>query len=597
MREFSVPATATVADEENLTDMVQANAERFATAVSFRRRVDGTWLDVTAKDFAAEVVAVAKGFIAAGIQQGDRIGLLSKTRYEWTLFDYAIWFAGAVSVPIYETSAAAQVEWNLSDSGARAVVVETAAHRSTLDGVRGNLPELKHVWQVEAGAVAELVEAGKDIPDAEVHARRAAVRADDLATIIYTSGTTGRPKGCELSHRNLLSEIRAAISAFPTLLQAGNSLLAFLPLAHVLARVLAVCAVYTRTTVGHTADVKNLVADLGTFRPTLVVSVPRVFEKVYNGAKQKAHGDGKGKIFDLAEATAVAYSEAADHGGAGLGLKIKHAIFDKLVYVKLRNALGGRCQAAVSGGAPLGTRLAHFFRGVGVTVYEGYGLTETSAAACVNTQDAIRIGSVGRPVAGTSVRIDEDGEVLIKGEIVFQRYWKNEPASAEAIRDAWFHTGDLGELDDEGFLSITGRKKEIIVTAGGKNVAPAVLEDRLRAHPLISQCMVVGDRQPFIAALITVDPEFFPAWKKQHGKAEAATVAELSEDADLRGEIEAAVAEANQAVSNAEAIKKFRILPVDFTEAGGELTPSLKLRRNVVNETYSTEITGMYSQK
>ncbi|MBP2473761.1 long-chain acyl-CoA synthetase [Crossiella equi] len=595
MREFSVPATATVAVEENLTDMVWANAERFATAVSFRRRVDGTWLDVTAKEFLTEVVAAAKGLIAAGLEQGDRIGLLSKTRYEWTLLDYAIWAAGLVSVPIYETSSAQQMDWILSDSGAKAVIVETSAHRSTLDGVRGNLPELAHVWQIEGGAVELLTEAGKDVPDSAVQERRTALKADDLATIIYTSGTTGRPKGCELTHRNLLAEIRADIAAFPELLQAGNSLLAFLPLAHVLARVLAVCSVYTRTTVGHTADVKNLVADLGTFRPTFVVSVPRVFEKVYNGAKQKAHAEGKGKIFDIAEATAVAYSEALDHGGAGLGLKLKHALFDKLVYVKLRNALGGRCKAAVSGGAPLGARLAHFFRGVGVTVYEGYGLTETSAAACVNTKEASRIGSVGKPVGGTSVRIGEDGEVLIKGDIVFGRYWRNEAATEESVREGWFHTGDLGELDEQGFLSITGRKKEIIVTAGGKNVAPAVLEDRLRSHPLISQCMVVGDRQPFIAALVTIDPEFFPAWKQQHGKSAEASVSDLIEDADLRGEVEAAVAEANQAVSNAEAIKKFRILPVDFTEAGGELTPSLKLRRNVVNETYATEISGMYS--
>ncbi|MFT7837303.1 long-chain fatty acid--CoA ligase [Saccharothrix sp. BKS2] len=601
MREFSVPATATVAAEENLTDMVWANAERFGNAVSFRRRVDGTWVDLTARDFAAQVLAVAKGLIAAGLQPGDRVGLMSKTRYEWTLFDLAIWHAGAVVVPIYETSSAEQVEWILSDSSAKAVVVEGPAHRALVEAASGNLPELDHVWQVEGptgdagGAVDELTALGASVTDEDVHTRRKGVGADDTATIVYTSGTTGRPKGCELTHRNLLSEIRADITAFPRLMQAGNSLLLFLPLAHILARAIALTSVYARVTLGHTPDVTNLVADLQSFRPTFVVAVPRVFEKVYNGAKQKAHAGGKGKIFDAAEATAVAYSQAQDGGGAGLGLKVKHAVFSKLVYSKLQAALGGRCLAAVSGGAPLGERLAHFFRGVGVPVLEGYGLTETSAAACVNTEAAFRVGTVGRPVGGTSVRIAEDGEILIKGEVVFRSYWNNAGATAEALEDGWFHSGDLGKLDDDGFLRITGRKKEIIVTAGGKNVSPAVLEDRLRAHPLISQCMVVGDSQPFIGALITIDPEFFPTWKEQNGKPASATVADLLDDATLRGQVQAAVDEANAAVSKAEAIKKFRILPVDFTEAGGEMTPSLKLRRSVVATTYKQDIEAIYT--
>ncbi|GGM61445.1 long-chain acyl-CoA synthetase [Longimycelium tulufanense] len=600
MREFSVPATAPVAGEENLTDMVWANAERFGTAVSFRRHEEGAWVDVTAREFADEVLAVAKGLIAAGLQAGDRVGLMAKTRYEWTLFDFAIWAAGCVTVPVYETSSAEQVQWIGSDAGTKAFVVETAEHRATVEAVRDRLPELANVWRIEPaegdrGAVAELVAQGAELPDTDVHERRRTVGADDLATIIYTSGTTGRPKGCELTHRNLLSEVRSDIAAFPQLIQPGSSLLIFLPLAHVLARAVTICAVYARATVGHAPDIKNLVADLGTFRPRFVVAVPRVFEKVYNGAKQRAHSEGKGRIFDIAEATAVAYSESLDRGGPGLGLKLRHLLFDKLVYGKLRAALGGRCEASISGGAPLGARLAHFFRGLGVTVYEGYGLTETSAAACVNTPEALKIGTVGRPIAGTSIRIAEDGEVLIKGDVVFRAYWNNEQATKDALRDKWFHTGDLGELDDEGYLRITGRKKEIIVTAGGKNVAPAVLEDRLRSHPLISQCMVVGDKQPFIGALITVDPEFFPAWKTQHGKPADAEVVDLIDDPDLRAEIQAAVDEANKAVSTAESIKKFRILPVDFTEAGGELTPSLKLRRNVVAKTYADQISAIYT--
>lgn len=598
MREFSVPATAAVAPEENLTDMVWANAERFGNAVSFRRQVDGTWLDITARDFAAQVMAVAKGMIAAGLELGDRVGLVSKTRYEWSLLDFAIWAAGGVVVPIYETSSADQIEWILSDSGATAVFVEASSHRAMVDDVVGKLPELRHVWQIDgsAAAVDELTALGAEITDEQVHERRKQVQADHTATLVYTSGTTGRPKGCTLTHRNLLSEVRSALSRFPEILAAGNSLLLFLPLAHILARALYLACVYSRATLGHTADVKNLVEDLGQFRPTFVVAVPRVFEKVYNGAKQKAHAGGKGKIFDAAEATSVAYSTALDNGGPGLGLRIKHAVFDKLVYTKLRAALGGRAIAAVSGGAPLGARLSHFFRGAGIPVYEGYGLTETSAAACVTFRGQEKVGTVGLPVPGTSVKIAEDGEILIKGDIVFTGYWNNEAATKEALEDGWFHTGDIGELDTDGFLKITGRKKEIIVTAGGKNVSPAQLEDRIRAHPLISQCMVVGDKQPFIGALITIDPEFFPSWKESHGKPATAEVPDLVEDADLLAEIQAVVDEANKSVSKAEAIRKFRVLPVDFTEAGGEMTPSLKLKRSVVATTYSADIDAIYAK-
>ncbi|ANZ35058.1 long-chain fatty acid--CoA ligase [Lentzea guizhouensis] len=598
MREFSVPATAAVAPEENLTDMVWANAERFGNAVSFRRQVDGTWVDITARDFAAQVMAVAKGMIAAGVEHGDRVGLVSKTRYEWSLLDFAIWAAGGVVVPIYETSSADQIEWILSDSGAKAVFVEASQHRALVDEVVGKLPELRHVWQIEgsAPAVDELTALGAEITDEQVHERRGTVKADETATLVYTSGTTGRPKGCTLTHRNLLSEVRSALSRFPEILTAGNSLLLFLPLAHILARALALACVYSRATLGHTADVQNLVGDLGQFRPTFVVAVPRVFEKVYNGAKQKAHAGGKGKIFDAAEATSVAYSQALDDGGPGLGLRIKHAVFDKLVFAKLRAALGGRAVAAVSGGAPLGDRLSHFFRGAGIPVYEGYGLTETSAAACVTFKGQEKVGTVGLPVPGTSVRIAEDGEILIKGDIVFTGYWNNEAATKEALEDGWFHTGDIGELDSDGFLKITGRKKEIIVTAGGKNVSPAQLEDRIRAHPLISQCMVVGDKQPFIGALITIDPEFFPTWKESHGKPASAEVPDLVEDADLLAEIQAVVDEANKSVSKAEAIRRFRVLPVDFTEAGGEMTPSLKLKRSVVATTYASDIDAIYAK-
>nr|WP_042189508.1 AMP-dependent synthetase/ligase [Kibdelosporangium sp. MJ126-NF4]CEL18728.1 Long-chain fatty-acid-CoA ligase, Mycobacterial subgroup FadD15 [Kibdelosporangium sp. MJ126-NF4]CTQ96420.1 Long-chain fatty-acid-CoA ligase (EC 6.2.1.3), Mycobacterial subgroup FadD15 [Kibdelosporangium sp. MJ126-NF4] len=598
MREYSAPGTISVTGEENLTDMVWANADRFGDAVSFRRLVDGSWVDVTAREFAAHVLAVAKGLIATGLRPGDRIALLSKTRYEWSLLDFAIWAAGGVTVPIYETSSAEQVEWILADSGARAIVVETAEHRAAVDSLVDRLPELSRVWQLDPGrdlapAVDELTALGADVDEETAHDLHRGVRADSVATLVYTSGTTGRPKGVELTHRNLLAEVRADLKAFPQLLRPGNSMLVFLPLAHIFARAISICCVYARTTLGHLPDVKTLVKDLGTFRPTFVVAVPRVFEKVYNTAKQRAHAEGKGKIFDAAEALAIEYSKAA--GAPGIALRAKHLVADRLVYGKLRLALGGRCEAAISGGAPLGERLAHFFRGIGVPVFEGYGLTETAAAIAVNTDTDFKVGTVGRPVAGASVRIADDGEVLLSGDMVFTGYWHNADATAESLHDGWFHTGDLGTLDDDGFLAITGRKKEIIVTAGGKNVAPAVLEDRMRIHPLISQCLVVGDRRPFIGALVTIDDEYFQSWKAKAGK--QGTVADLADDEDLRAAVQSAVDEANKAVSRAESIRSFAVLPQDFSEERGEITPSLKLRREVITTKYADRIEAIYTKR
>jgi long-chain acyl-CoA synthetase len=552
---------------------------------------------VTCREFRDEVVAVAGGLVAAGIRPGDRVGLMSKTRYEWTLVDYAIWAAGAVTVPIYETSSAEQVAWILSDSGAVACVVETDGHRACVREIEDRAPDLRRVWQIEGPepAVDALVEAGRSTPAEEVERRRAAVRADDLATIIYTSGTTGRPKGCVLTHRNIYFDIANAIPELKSLFRPGAATLLFLPLAHTFARIIQVGCVQARARMGHAPDVKNLVADLQSFQPTFILSVPRVFEKVHATARQKAQADGRAAIFDRAERTAIAYSEALDRGGPGLLLRARHALFNRLVYGKLRAALGGRCEAAMSGGAPLGLRLAHFYRGIGVTVLEGYGLTETSPVVTVNTDDHVRLGTVGRPLPGTTVRIADDGEILVHGDQVFRRYWNNEPATTEALdADGWFHTGDIGELDDDGYLKITGRKKELIVTAGGKNVAPAVLEDRLRAHPLVSQSMVVGDRQPFIAALVTIDPDALPGWLAEHGLPGDTPVADLRHDDRLRAAIQEGVDYANRAVSKAEAIKTFRILPRDFSEATGELTPSMKVKRNVVLKEYADEIATIY---
>ena len=595
MHEVSTPAAVTVEPAAALTDALEARATGSPDSVLFARKDGARWTDVTAKEFATEVRAVAAGLVARGVQAGDRVALMSRTRYEWTLCDYAIWTAGAVTVPIYETSSAEQVEWNLSDSGAVAIVLETAAHAALVEGVRGQLPDLSTVVQLEAGGLDELVAAGREVPETELAARRASVTADTLATIIYTSGTTGRPKGCELTHRNLLTVCRAPRHLLPELFDGTGSTLLFLPLAHVFARFVQVACVETGSRMGHTADIKALLPDLGTFSPTFLLSVPRVFEKVYNSSKQKAHGDGKGAIFDRAEAVAIAWSTALERGRPGLGLRLQHAVFDRLVYGKLRAAMGGKIEYAVSGGAPLGARLGHFFRGIGITILEGYGLTETSAPSTVNLPTDIRIGSVGKPLPGTTVRTADDGEVLVRGDQVFRGYWRNDAATAEVLRDGWFTTGDLGAIDDAGFLRITGRKKEILVTAGGKNVAPAVLEDRLRAHPLVSQCMVVGDQKPFIACLITLDPEALPAWVERNGKPAGATAADLAEDVTLLADLLKAVDDANLAVSKAESIRKFVVLTEDWTEEGGQITPSLKVKRKVVMERYADDVERLYA--
>ncbi len=596
MREFSTPLAITIPSTGNLTDDVVTNGLEHADTVVFSRRTDDGWTDVTAATFLDEVSAVAKGLVAAGVEVGDRVALVSKTRYEWTLLDYAIWFAGAVTVPIYETSSAEQIGWILQDSGARAIVAEGSDHLARVREARqsGDLAELQHVWSLQDNAVDVLGRLGSDISDDVLEQRRTTATPLDLATLIYTSGTTGKPKGCMLTHGNFMFELGVAVDELHELFDSHNaSTLLFLPLAHVFARIIQVGAVKSRARLGHSADIKNLVADLGEFEPTFILAVPRVFEKVFNSASQRATADGRGRIFDRAADVAIAWSRASDGKRVPVRLRAQHALFDRLVYGKLRQALGGSCTYAISGGAPLGDRLGHFYRGIGLTVLEGYGLTETTAALSVNLPDATKIGTVGRPLPGTSVRLADDGELLFRGGQVFAGYWGDEAATAEAIdRDGWFHTGDVGEVDDEGFVRITGRKKEILVTAGGKNVAPAVLEDRLRANALVDQCLVVGDGQPFIGALVTIDRETFPAWAEQHGK--SADVAALLDDPDLVAAVQEAVDEANKAVSKAESIRKFTILPSEWTEEGGQLTPSLKLKRRVVMRESREEIEALY---
>ena len=594
MREYSTPLTLEIPTTGNLTDDLVRNAAEAPQAVVLARQEGDGWIDVTAEQFLAEVAQVAKGLIASGIQIGDRVALVSKTRYEWTLFDYAIWCAGAVTVPVYETSSAAQVEWILGDSEGTAVIAEGAEHLARITSVRAGLDHLNHVWTIDDNAVAILSSLGDDIDDAELEARRTAAGPDDLATLIYTSGTTGRPKGCMLTHGNFMNELGVAVHELDHLFDADDaSTLLFLPLAHVFARIIQIGAIKSRVRLAHSSDIRQLVPTLQSFQPTFVLAVPRVFEKVFNTASQRATAAGRSGIFDRAAETAIAYSKGLEKGRVPLGVRAKHAVFDRLVYAKLRDTLGGRCAFAVSGGAPLGERLGHFYRGIGLTILEGYGLTETAAAVTVNLPEAQKVGSVGRPLPGTAVRVADDGELLFRGGQVFAGYWKNPEATAETLEaDGWFHTGDLGEVDDEGFVKVTGRKKEILVTAGGKNVAPAVLEDRLRAHALVSQALVVGDRQPFIAALVTIDQESFPLWAETHQK--SGSLADLVDDPDLVAAVQRAVDDANSAVSKAESIRKFQILLDDWTEEGGQLTPSLKLKRNVVLRECKDEIAALY---
>ncbi|UXF65530.1 AMP-dependent synthetase/ligase [Rhodococcus qingshengii] len=596
MSEYSAKAQFTISDNESVVHTVFTHAERTPELTVFSRPKGEGWVDVTAKEFAEQVTGVANGLIAAGVQAGDRVALLSATRYEWTLFDFAIWAAGAATVPIYDSSSQGQVSWILEDSEAVIAIVETGAHEQLFQDAPSTL---KAVMQIDDGAVEKLTAQGADVDDTELKKRLAGIKADDLASLVYTSGTTGRPKGCILTHRNFLSEVRGILTAsIGKVAVPGNRVLTFLPLAHVLARAVSLATFEAGASQAHWSDFATITTQFERYKPNTILGVPRVFEKVRDGAARKAESGGKipGAIFAFAEATAKEYSQALDNGGPSLILKAKHAVADKLVYSKLREALGGECWFAISGGGALTPELGHFFRGLGVPIYEGYGLTETTAAHCVNVPGAQKIGTVGQPMGGNGVRIAEDGEIELNGGVVFKGYWKNDKATEESFVNGWMRTGDLGELDSDGYLSITGRKKDLLVTAGGKNVSPGPMEDRIRSHSIVSQAVVVGDGKTYITALLTVDPEVFEKWKAENGKPSGATVAELRDDKDLRAELQKAVDDANAAVSHAESIKKFVILDRDLTEEDGEMTATLKIKRNVVVDRFSKEIEGMYAK-
>jgi long-chain acyl-CoA synthetase len=595
VQQFDVPAVVVAEPDANATDLLVDRVTATPDLALFALpTADGGWQDVTAKEFLRQVVALSKGLVASGIQPGDKIGLMCKTRYEWTLIDFATWFAGAILVPIYETSSPSQVQWNLTDSGAIAMITETPDHFARFDEVHADLPLIGHVWKINLGDLDKLAASGTEVPDAEIERRRTLANGADMATLIYTAGTTGRPKGCILTHSNFVELSRNAAKAIPEVVNTDSSTLLFITTAHIFARFIAVLSVHGGVKVGHQADTKQLLPAMASFKPTFLLAVPRVFEKVYNSSEQKAESGGKGSIFRRAAAVAIAHSKALDAGSVPFGLRLQFAVLDRLVLSKIRSAMGGNVKYAVSGSAPLGLRLGHFYRSLGITILEGYGLTETTAPISVNLPSNFKIGKVGPPLPGMSVRIAADGEIQAKGVDIFDGYWKNPEATAEVFDGEWFKTGDIGEIDEDGYLTITGRKKEIIVTAGGKNVSPAQLEDPIRANPIVGQVIVVGEQKPFISALITLDEEMLPVWLNNNGEDASMSVADAIANPKVVAEVQRAVDAANSTVSRAESIRKFVILPQDLTEASGHLTPKLSIKRNVIMKDFADVIEGMY---
>ena len=596
MKSYDIEPLVVSAETENITDLLEARVAKTPDLALFSvEQAEGRWVDVSAKDFHSKVVALAKGLVAAGIQPGQAVAIMSRTRFEWTLIDFAIWYAGAVSVPIYESSAPSQMEWILSDSDSVAVFLETDEHVERFEQIKAGAPLVRKVWTIESDAIEQLIKVGRDVTDDVIAAKRKSSKLRDLATIIYTSGTTGKPKGCELTHRGFVELSKNATLELPQVVAEGASTLLFLPLAHVFARFIEVLCVHGGVKVGHQPDSKNVGPAMASFHPTFLLAVPRVFEKVYNSAEQKAEAAGKGKIFRTAAHSAIGYSKALDTAaGPSLAQKLRHKLFDVLVYKKLRAAMGGQVKYAVSGGAPLGARLGHFYRAIGLIVLEGYGLTETTAPAMIGRPDSLKIGKVGRVLPGTGIKIAEDGEIWLRGNNILRGYWRNPEATAAAMDGEWFKTGDIGELDEDGFLSITGRKKELLVTAGGKNVAPAPLEDPLRADPLVGQAVVIGDKRPFIAALISLDAEMLPIWLANNGADKNMSLAQAAKSPIVLAEIQKAIDRVNRHFSRAESIRKFVVIDQELTEESGHLTPSLKIKREAVLRDFAPAIAEIY---
>ena len=609
LQETHTPAEFEILDNETCLTALMDTAKARPHGVMFTRPANYEWVNVTAKEFIREVFDVAKGIIAAGVEQGDRIIIISETRYEWSLLDFAVWAAGAVSVPVYPSSSLSQVRWVVEDSGALLAITESQDHTELVQhllvddsgapSLSGSTSQLRRILEINSSAIDTLKFEGRSLPDDVVDERIAATSTNDLASLVYTSGTTGKPKGCILTHKNWLAEVRGLLTnPIGAIVGPGIRVLTFLPMAHVFSRAVSLAVAIGGATQNHWSDFSSLSVEFQRSRPNLILGVPRVFEKVRNSAAQKA-ADGsaiKRGIFEQAEQAAIEYSKALDtEEGPTRIQKAKHKVFDRMVYSKIREGVGGSVRYCITGGSAMGQDLLHWFRGIGVPVYEGYGLTEVAAAVTVDFDDQ-QIGTVGPPIGGMTVRTNGVGEILVKGPTVFAGYWNNEEATTEALHGEWYNTGDLGEILDNGKLMITGRKKDLIVTAGGKNVSPGPMEDILRAHPLVSQAMVVGDGKPFVGVLITLDPDILKRWKLDRNIPENRSTKELATEPQLRAEIQDAINEVNATVSHAEAIKKFYILESDLTEEENELTPTLKVKRNVVAQRYSDAIDHLYTR-
>lgn len=589
VKQFTNPVKEPIDSDINLFDLLDNRAKRDPEGAMIEYKGDdGTWHPYSAQVFRDMVIDLAKGLVGLGVNKGDSVAIVSHTRWEWTALDMAIMSIGALTVPVYETNSASQVSWIFNDSKVTLAIAEDDGQRDKIESVRDEVPTLRNVFVIEAGGLNAIKTYGESVTDAEFWEYKEASHGDDRATIVYTSGSTGTPKGVELTHRNFAFLVLSALQYMP---RAGawpnRRLLLFLPLSHVFARFLEFFSFGGTISLALSSNMKTMVKDFETFGPTLLLAVPRVYEKVYNAASQRAGTGFAGKMFMRAAENAREWSKAEQKGEQlPIAGRIAHAFYEQVVYKKIRTIFGPNADFAITGGAPMDSELSHFFNGIGMPVLEGYGMTETCGPVCVSLPEDNRIGTIGMPMCGITAGIAEDGELVVKGPLVCKGYHNNPGVTAQQITDGWLHTGDLGDISEDGFISITGRKKDLIITAGGKNVSPGLLEASVMTSPVVNQCLVIGDKKPFVAALVTLDLADANKWLESQGAKPEPDLASLAKNAIVHAEVERAVNAANEGVSRAESIRKFEILPDEFTEANGMLTPSLKTRRAQIVEHY-----------
>ena len=593
IKEYTRPLEQGIDSDKNIFSVLEERVERTPddNLVEYKN-VQGEWVAFTATEFKNKVVALAKGLIARGVMPGDSVSIIAHTCWQWTALDVAIMSIGALTVPVYETNSPAQVKMIFNDANVKMAFAEDDFQRDKIESVRDQCPDLGDVYVIGLGAIDTIIEYGRAVSDAEFLEREQAVKGSNLATIVYTSGSTGTPKGVELTHANFVFITYSGVNSMPDIAMKPNRrLLLFLPLAHVFARYMQFFCFAGNVSLGLSGNLKTILADFKAFKPTFILAVPRIFEKIYNAASQKAGAGFKGRVFADATQTAYDWSHAQQSGGSiPLALNAKHALYNKLVYSSIMEVFGGHVEYAVSGGAPLDSSIAHFFNGVGLPLLEGYGMTETCAPSSVNPTEGYKIGTIGLPLQGVTMGVDEEGELCIKSPAVCAGYHNNPDVTKQQIVDGWLHTGDLGSIDDDGFVSIVGRKKDLIITAGGKNVSPCEMEASIMTSPVVSQCVMIGDRKPFIAAIISLDLAETNLWLESKGAEQVADLDEASKNPIVRAEVERAVNKANELASRAESIRKFEIVPDEFTEENGLVTPSMKARRQAVVEHYRTLI-------